>query len=240
MKAIRWLGALQRFATAFRRTYLSPIRSKKTYSQCGEDAFLLYFFKSRKTPGFYVDVGCHHPKRGSNTYALYRKGWKGVLIDMEADKVLSCKLARPRDQVLLSAVSDRSEQVTIFAPKAYSVLASINPDVSTSDGFQAVGQITTRTLGEILDELKAPLDFQLLSIDAEGVDLKVLKGLGLDRYSPEIVCVEDNQASGIEDYQAGETYLYLRQKNYELIGLIGPSMIFRRLKTGEQERERHL
>jgi len=52
---------------------------KKTYSMYGEDLFIKEFFK-KKQIGFYVDVGCYHPIDGSNTYLLYKKGWKGVNI----------------------------------------------------------------------------------------------------------------------------------------------------------------
>jgi len=32
----------------------------------------------RQSTGFYVDVGAHHPKRFSNTYFFYKKGWSGI------------------------------------------------------------------------------------------------------------------------------------------------------------------
>ena len=53
---------------------------KKSYSQDNEDLFLNEYFE-KISNGFYVDIGCHHPKRFSNTYLLYKKGWKGVNID---------------------------------------------------------------------------------------------------------------------------------------------------------------
>jgi hypothetical protein len=31
--------------------------------------------------GFFVDVGCFHPLFYSNTWKLYKKGWRGVNID---------------------------------------------------------------------------------------------------------------------------------------------------------------
>ena len=51
-----------------------------SYSQEGEDLILNRFLED-KTEGLYVDVGAHHPKRFSNTYLFYKKGWRGINID---------------------------------------------------------------------------------------------------------------------------------------------------------------
>ena len=45
------------------------------YAQEGEDAVLTCMF-DKKINGFYVDIGCHHPHRFSNSYAFYRRGWR--------------------------------------------------------------------------------------------------------------------------------------------------------------------
>ncbi len=50
-----------------------------SFSQFGEDAMLQSYL--RDGPGFYVDVGSGSPTEGSNTYALYLRGWRGILID---------------------------------------------------------------------------------------------------------------------------------------------------------------
>jgi len=52
----------------------------KSYSQEGEDMILRRLFEKQNT-GFYVDVGAHHPKRFSNTFFFYKKGWRGINID---------------------------------------------------------------------------------------------------------------------------------------------------------------
>lgn len=51
-----------------------------TYAQAGEDV-ILDFLINYQPSGFYVDVGCNHPLRGSNTYRFYRKGWRGICVD---------------------------------------------------------------------------------------------------------------------------------------------------------------
>jgi hypothetical protein len=47
-----------------------------------------------------------------------------------------------------------------------------------------------RTLSSLLDEVCAPLAFDLLSLDVEGNELAVLQGLDLQRYHPKWFLVE--------------------------------------------------
>jgi hypothetical protein len=50
-----------------------------------------------------------------------------------------------------------------------------------------------RTLTSLLDEVDAPLAFDLLSLDVEGNELAVLQGLDLQRYKPEWILVETRE-----------------------------------------------
>ena len=48
-----------------------------------EDKFIQFLKKNlKKKKGVYIDVGCYHPIRLSNTKFLYEKGWKGINIDI--------------------------------------------------------------------------------------------------------------------------------------------------------------
>ena len=66
-------------------------------------------------------------------------------------------------------------------------------------------------------------------MDVEGVDLDVLKGLDFDRYSPEVICIE-NWASvkGIEAVLSSEIHRLLVGKQYQLAAWGGLSTIYKR------------
>ena len=57
---------------------LLPRHSFSTYSQLGEDIALSYIFQNND--GFYIDVGANHPQCLSNSFALYERGWNGLVI----------------------------------------------------------------------------------------------------------------------------------------------------------------
>ncbi len=209
------------------RAFISPSKPKLSYSQYSEDLIIQSYFPRGKRNGCYVDVGCHHPRRGSNTYGLYRNGWSGILIDLEESKVIASKLARRKDKVILAAVSDREEWLDIYSDKKYSTNATISSQ-NNQEGKSLIGRIKTQTLFKILKKNNFPTKFELLSIDVEGVDFEVLKGLNLEIYQPEIICIENwNCLSGIDEVLSSEIHCYLIKYRYKLIALTGLSTIYK-------------
>ena len=61
---------------------------------------------AKQQTGFYVDVGAHHPKRFSNTYFFYKKGWYGINIDATPGIMENFKKMRKRDINLNIGISD--------------------------------------------------------------------------------------------------------------------------------------
>ena len=51
-------------------------------------------------------------------------------------------------------------------------------------------QVPARTLGSVLTEAAAPHDFDLLSLDVEGYEAQVLRGLDLQTWRPRFICIE--------------------------------------------------
>ena len=215
-----------------RRAFFSPSKWKKSYSQCAEDLIVEFIFKSRpiKSNGFYVDVGAHHPRRGSNTYALYKKGWRGILVDMEPDKVIAARLARPFDTCVQAAVSDGERDVGVFSPGPFSTKTTIDPKSTSGYGstnFVKTASVRTKTLTHILDDNSCPSDFDFLNVDCEGHDLEVLRGLNLEKYCPKVICVEIWEASeGIEALTSSEIHVYLSKSGYVLFSWAVLSAIY--------------
>lgn len=217
---------MRSFLIGFLKALFSPRQSRRSYAQFGEDCIIDDFFGRKTKRGFFVDVGCHHPRKGSNTYLLYKRGWRGVLVDLEMSKIWACRILRPGDISILAAVSDKAEKVNIYAPREFSVLATIDQASATPES-RPIGAITTQTLTAILDATKftkQPID--LLSIDVEGVDLQVLKGLDFEVYRPKIIVIE-SWLTKMEDILASEKHLFLKSKGYELFNWVGLSTIYR-------------
>ena len=83
--------------------------TKKIYfSFSGVDLILQNIFM-KQNDGLYIDVGCQHPIKNNNTYLLYKKGWKGINVDLDKDNIKLFNSARPEDynvnKALLVAIS---------------------------------------------------------------------------------------------------------------------------------------
>ena len=210
----------------FRITFFKTI-NKEFYSQFGEDKILNEIILKNFTKGFYVDVGCFHPKKHSNTYLLYIKGWNGINIDMEVDKINSFKLARPSDFNILSAVSDKNIKTKFYTTQEYGVGSTLEKDfIKKENNVLQEKIISTKTLNEIIEN--SPYknkEIDLLNIDVEGLDFKVLCSLDFNIYNPKIIIIESH-IKNIDLILKSEIYLFLTKKNYSLRSWNLYSLIF--------------
>jgi hypothetical protein len=87
-----------------------------SYSFLNEDALLDRVFAG--IVGRYVDVGASMPVEGSNTYALYLRGWSGIVVDplfsIDPDVASMWRTDRPRDLIVKAAASDHDGQIDFY------------------------------------------------------------------------------------------------------------------------------
>jgi FkbM family methyltransferase len=186
-------------------------KSKKRYHYAdnGEDVIIQGLFNHRKD-GFYIDVGCYHPIRASLTHLLYKKGWKGVNIDISEDTINLFKIARPNDKNINIGITDK------VGEDFYYQSSHINQANSFKyyDDVKKV-KIKTTTLDNIIKDLRIKkIDF--LNIDVEYTDFKVLQGLNLNSVRPTLIAIEDNDAFDVADLVNSDIYKYLINKEYFL------------------------
>jgi FkbM family methyltransferase len=164
------------------------------FSQEGEDMILSRIFE-HKDEGFYVDVGAHHPKRFSNTYLFYKKGWTGINIDAMPGSMKEFRKMRPKDINIEVAIAKEKGEKTFYVfnepafnsfDEALARSREIGPNYIADQR-----RLTTKTLKEVLLEhslAARPIDF--LTIDVEGLDLEVLQSNDWQLFRPHYVLVE--------------------------------------------------
>lgn len=188
-----------------------------SFSEFSEDLILNHVITRKK--GTYVDVGCNEPVHFSNTFNLYLSGWSGINIDANEGLIRKCRRIRKRDLSLCEAVSDVAREV-IFYQAQNDLVSTIDENYYNSDpewwekntAEQRV--VHTKTLTQILGEHLAPgRSIDLLSVDVEGHDLNVLRGLDFTLYRPEVILVEMRD---IEKANENDIHLFLSGKGYKL------------------------
>jgi tRNA (mo5U34)-methyltransferase len=198
-------------------------------SQFGELAILLKKLNPEQR-GILVDVGANS-RQGSNSYNLLNQyRWRGLLV--EANPALYPVIERDfagLDFTLeRSAVSDVAGELPFYL--------GVNDGISSLlvDQVKAWGDVTGETrvraerLGDILHKHRIPHQFDLLSIDIEGMDALVLNDLiGSTPYRPRFIIAElsrDFAIRSLADLPLCRTI----QDEYTIVGQTAPNLILGR------------
>jgi FkbM family methyltransferase len=200
--------------------------TNECFSQFGED-IRLWGLVGQRRPGFYVDVGCNHPVRFSNTFRLYLEGWHGITIDGDPELVGLHQCIRRLDRAVCAVVSDHEEDVA-FSVMLESCVSKVAPsaDEPAPPGTKCVHRVRAQTLGAILEAEGCPARFDLLSLDIEGHETRALKGLPFERFRPDVIAVEIHgfDVSAPRGSECGEMLL---DRGYALDSYFPPTAVFR-------------
>lgn len=174
------------------------------FSQNGED-FLLWNFFGKKTNGFYVDVGAFDGIHLSNSLSFEQKGWSGICIEPHPAYFRLCKHSRNRAICINAACVDNDSEDTVeFFSEELGLLSGTccdrEEDVKTRyknrglmfKGFNKI-KVPAVTLNNTLVKYLPPgTEIDFISIDVEGTELEVLRGLDINMFRPRVIILEAN------------------------------------------------
>jgi len=213
------------------RLYFGELKMKyfgpRYFGQTAEDAILGIYLPEKK--GFYLDIGAGRPIKGSNTYALYLRGWTGICVDPISVNSRLQRAFRRKDTIVNILIGPRESVIDFweFEPYEYSTAdVAVAGQVIKYDGIRLLSQAKkeVKPLSSIAPEA-SPFDAALLSIDVEGFDLEVLKSNDWDKFRPRVICVEEWEAT-MDEHLNSEVAAFLKLKNYERKAWTGLSSIF--------------
>lgn len=170
------------------------IYRRPSYSQEGEDRVLDRYF-GKRGPGFYVDVGAHHPHRYSNTYIFYKRGWRGINIDAMPGSMRPFNRMRKRDINLEMGVglTAITADFYVFNEPALNTFDENTANRYKNSGWD-VREVVNVRIEPLRDILKMYLptntEIDFLTIDVEGNDLQVLQSNDWAQFRPRLVLVE--------------------------------------------------
>jgi len=178
----------------------------------GEEWLIRDFFGDRRG-GIFVDVGANDYKRFNNTYYLDTVlGWSGIAIEPQRSFEAGYTTNRPRTKFRPFFVSDQSNTEAKMYVIANSLPTSGDKNFTARFG-KDVKEVTvpTITLNDLLDtEHVTSIDF--MSMDIELWEPKALAGFDVERFRPQLVCVEAH----LEVRQ--EILDYFARHNYVVVG----------------------
>ncbi len=193
---------------------------QESYSQLSQDIHVCDFYDG-KQDGYFVDVGANDGITLSNTYLLEKKyNWKGICIEPEPtnyDKLITNRSTICDKHVVFS----KSNDIVEFAIMGNNGLLSGIADYVKRDPNRQVEiiMIPTMTLTDILDMYGAPRLIDYLTIDTEGTEIEVLKGLNMSKYIVGYLSIEHNydvnKRKKIRDILYAGGYIYKCENKWD-------------------------
>ena len=191
-------GAIKSLLT---RTFFRHVR--RSYSQSGEDIIISDLFNRLqiKSPR-YLDIGANDPVSLNNTYRLYQRGASGVCVEPNPILCEKIRQKRSRDICINAGVAfdEKREADCYVFPEKFNGLNKFSKeeaDFWEKEGNDEIGRhkvekVVKMQLLEINDLMKQYFlpHPNLISIDVEGFDFQIMKGIDFNRFKPEVFCIE--------------------------------------------------
>lgn len=164
--------------------------------------------------GFFVEAGANDGVTQSNTLYLEKYcGWTGLLVEPLPELAARCRVHRPNclvENCALVPFDHPDSSVEMRACNLMSVMKGGMKSeeeelrhVATGARVQQVVpfevRVPARPLGAILDE-HGTRHIDLLSLDVEGFELGVLKGIDFDKHRPTFMAIEARYREEIDSF----------------------------------------
>ena len=166
---------------------------EKLYSQNNEEIIIRDFFQDRRD-GVFLDIGCAWPQRNNTTFYLEKHlGWSGIAVDALNEYGPGWAAQRSNAKFFSFLVTDHSDTEDPFFRAAWTGVSSAKKEqVEKMKVDYKEIKVPTITIDKLLELSKTPhIDF--VSMDIEGAQMQALAGFDIDRYKPELICIEAYQ-----------------------------------------------
>lgn len=226
-------------------TILADAKGKKiedelkenSYSQAGEDKIVQFIFdyiNKKQALVSYLDIGCNHYRKLNNTYSLYQKGHRGVLVEANPGFIEELREKRPGDVVLNMGVAGHSaDSMKFYITNADGLnsfdLNSIQEAKKKLEWLQVEKEVNVPvlTMEDIINQYcgKTP---DIVSIDVEGLEIDILTGLDFDEHRPKAFIIETiNYSTKLQINAKREDIMeFMHTKGYEEYAFTGVNSIF--------------
>ena len=214
--------------------------TKKSYSISNVDLIIDRMF-SKVEKGVFIDLGCNHPIKFNNTYLLYKRGWRGINIDLDKESIDEFNKIRDKDYNVQSLISSNiGEEKEIYYYHSRSAINTLSRELlehrkTKKDSIKILKE-TTNTLENIIK--KSPFKNQkinLLSIDIENHEYEALKNFNFSKFKIDVIVIEihDLREKKLEIYNQSldfvvnsKIYKLLTNNSYKLVNWVNSDFVF--------------
>jgi FkbM family methyltransferase len=180
---------------------MSEFKKRQSYSIEAEDLLLDSIFalslkQKKSSPGIYIDIGSAHPIEYSNTYFFYEKGWRGVCVEPNLELFALYEQIRPRDKAVNIGVSDgpsaslRYHRFTQPLINGFFGQDLINQHTASGEIYLGSIDVPCLSVQEFLTREVGSQQVDLLNIDVETMEARILGQWNWDLCRPKVICAE--------------------------------------------------
>jgi FkbM family methyltransferase len=207
----------------------------ESYAQNYEDVLALQLINAQlvKMGGSakvgYIEIGANHPVATSSTYLLHKiLNAHGLLVEPNPKLADQLRKFRTNDMVVEAAVFPGPAGMIPFHVSPENEISSIDERFvkdwkKGTVGIQETIQVPTVDINALLAAMK-DADLLFLSVDVEGLDLKLLQSIDFKQHRPFLVQIEPS-----EDYAPGTSASMIQlmmDNQYALIAANITNLIF--------------
>jgi len=193
--AIKKFIMIKKFRTQYPNTKIFEKPISKLYSQENQDYIIYHNFFKNIEDGVFCDVGGNHPLNINNTRHFEEQGWTGYVFEplphmkklwgeYRTAKLFPYAVSDTEGEVAFSVVKDSTgwEDMLSFVKET----RDVDYEYETEDI-----QVKTRMLQNVFrEEHIKHIDY--MSIDVEGHELNVIKGINFEQVVINVLTIENN------------------------------------------------
>ena len=166
--------------------------------------------------------------QSNSLYFELKRNWRGVLIEPAPNNFLLCRKNRStKNNIFCNAcvsfdykdkyvdmryvnLMSISENLNLDLENKYKNVFSGKKYLSSTEKTFSFGAVA-ETLTAILKKSNAPKEIDFLSLDVEGAELEVLKGIDFDEFSFKYILIEVRDMMKMESFLSQHRYILEKQ-----------------------------
>ena len=207
-----------------------------SWSQAGEDVLLGAFLRDRldnaSYRGFWVDIGANNPVKWSNTKMYSDRGWRGINVDASPEAVALLEQKRPRD-INVNVGINMEEGMFEYYVMSSDAMNTFSKEfaeeaVEKGNKILIVRKMKVITLSQLLEQhLPAGQHIDFFTIDAEGLDLTILKSNDWKKFRPDYILIEIHAEDGNDTILSAPASKFLESVGYRFVGQALSTTLYR-------------
>lgn len=228
-ESLKRIKKLEAIADVF---WASKLHNVTFRGQLGQDA-IAYVVNACKKQGFFVDIGAYDGKNISNTYLFEQLGWRGFCVEANPTTFEKLKQNHKCDAYNVALYS-KNVGIVQMATSKNSGLDTLELNLTPAHKARVERgseityiQVPTATFDEIMAKYPEVSHIDFMSLDVEGGELEVLKGIDFNKHTFGLIAIEHNyfkdaqrEVSKLLDSKGyrilmwnGWDYLFVRKEN---------------------------